>query len=241
MPDVFSELERDWGAFSRSKAGAAALTRWGLDEPALAAFDDLERFATAAQGVGEVDLDRRDQLQFALLRCARRDPDARYAMLAILRPGLGRLARRSRAQWGFEETAAATIDLALEAIVAYPEGRARPATCILRHVSHELWLQQWRERRMNRRLGRTTPLEEEELMPATQQTSPGEEVLSLVGAAVRAGKVTAEHGRLVVLHRVLGVPTSEVAVELGRPAGTVRQQRGRAEAVIARLAIRAVA
>ena len=78
-------------------------------------------------------------------------------------------------------------------------------------------------------------------MPATQQTSPGEEVLNLVGEAVRAGKVSAEHGRLVVFHRVLGVPTSEVAVELGRPAGTVRQQRGRAEAVIARLAIRAVA
>lgn len=134
MPDVFTELERDWGAFSRSKAGAAALARWGLTESSLVAFDDLGCLAIAAQGGGVVDLDHRDQLQFALLRCARHDRDARYTLLAILRPGLGRLARRSCAQWGFEETAAATVDLALEAIIAYPEGRARPATCILRHV-----------------------------------------------------------------------------------------------------------
>lgn len=43
------------------------------------------------------------------------------------------------------------------------------------------------------------------------------------------------------LVRAVGVPISEVAVELGPPAGTDRQQRSRAEAVSARLAVRAVA
>lgn len=243
MPDVLTELERSWRIFSRSSAGAAALTRWGTEAPELAPFDNLDRFVEAAQGVGDDDLDGRDELQLALLRCARHDHEARFAVLEILRPGIGRLARRSAHRWGFQETAAMTIALTMEAIVAYPLDRPRPAACILRHVGHELWLQQARELRTPTRIGRVTALNDHEWAPATQTTSAGEEVLDLVGDAVRAGKVTAEHGRFVILHRVLGVPTREVAAQLGRPPSTIRQQRSRAEAVIARFALaqRAVA
>lgn len=241
MLDVLTELEHSWRAFSRSTAGAAALARWGKEAPELAAFDDLDRFVDAAQDVGEDNLDGRDELLLALLRCARHDHDARFALLELLRPGIGRLARRSGHRWGFEETAAMTVALTMEAIVAYPLDRPRPAACILRQVGHELWLQQAREVRMRTRLGRLTALDDHETWPASTTTSAGEEVLELVGEAVRAGKVSAEHGRFVILHRVLGVPTREVAAELGRPPGTVRQQRNRAEAVIARFALRAVA
>ena len=76
-------------------------------------------------------------------------------------------------------------------------------------------------------------------MPAPRQTTPGE-VLDLVGEAVQAGKARAEHNRLVILHRVLSEPTNEVAAELGRPAGTVRRRRSRAEAATARLVLRSV-
>lgn len=240
MPDVLTELERSWRAFTRSPAGAAALTRWGTEAPELAVLDDLDQLVEAAQGVRAVDLDGRDELQLALLRCARHDHEARFAMLEILRPGIGRLARRSAHRWGFQETAAMTIALTMEAIVAYPLDRPRPAACILRHVGHELWLQQAREQRTRTRLGRLTALDDHE-WPATPTTSAGEEVLDLVAEAVRAGKVTAEHGRFVILHRVLGVPTREVAAQLGRRPSTIRQQRNRAEAVIARFALRAVA
>jgi DNA-directed RNA polymerase specialized sigma24 family protein len=62
--------------------------------------------------------------------------------------------------------------------------------------------------------------------------------LDLVRIGLATGVLDKPKARLIVLHRILGVPTAVVAQREGYPASTIRQRRSRAEAAIASLARR---
>lgn len=71
--------------------------------------------------------------------------------------------------------------------------------------------------------------------------SPSDELLDLVDQAICAGVLDPTGARLVVLHRVMSVPTAPIAEREGYPPSTIRQRRSRAEAAIAKLATKRVA
>jgi DNA-directed RNA polymerase specialized sigma24 family protein len=64
----------------------------------------------------------------------------------------------------------------------------------------------------------------------------GEELLGLVGEGVRSGAITRRGARLIVLHRIHGLSTREIADAEGRDAAAVRKYRNRAEAALADVA-----
>lgn len=231
MPDLFTDLTYSWEAFATSTAGQRALRRWQFEELALEGFASLTTVVSAAQSRarGRAALDARDEIHLAMLRLASHDAEARHAALYLLRPGLRRLTRRYWDRFG-DDTGSAAVEAALDRIVNYPHGLPRPAARILRHVDHVLW-------RAHLRQLRSVPMSdgalEDEMVEYEPEISAGEIVVALVEQAVRSGKVSRERANLVLQHRILSVPTTAIAEQIGYPASTIRQWRSRAEAAIA--------
>src|SRR3954468_22074100 len=91
MPDILTTIDSQWQALANSRRGQRTLARWAEAEPALVALTSLTDLAERARAEGESEpghLDHRDQLQFALLRLAKTDPDAQLAILYLIRPAL---------------------------------------------------------------------------------------------------------------------------------------------------------
>ncbi len=96
-----------------------------------------------------------------------------------------------------------------------------------------LGLARERHQAHQRVLGHSCVLDEAIALPADSDRSASDEVLDLVDQALRAGVLDPGRARLVILHRVLSVPTVEVAQTEGYPPSTIRQRRSRAEAAMA--------
>ncbi|MCA1845382.1 MAG: hypothetical protein LC792_19760, partial [Actinobacteria bacterium] len=86
--------------------------------------------------------------------------------------------------------------------------------------------------RLTERLGRAVPFEDERI-GAPEATPASEELIDLVSEAVRTGRVSNRGGRLILLYRVLGVPTPTLAAAEGRSPNAVERGRQRAEADLA--------
>lgn len=241
MPDVLTTLDQRWVTFASSPRGHRTLHRWQAAEPALARLPTLHALSDAARDIGGADLDARDDLHHALLRLAAVDDDARLAILHLLHPALSLAARRYSDTWPHEEAASLIITAALDRIIHYPQGLPRPAATIVRWVRRALWKEAERHRARQRALGTSCVLDEAVALPAGGDRSASDEVLDLVDQALRAGVLDRSRARLVVLHRVLSVPTAEVAETEGYPPSTIRQRRSRAEAAIAHHATKEVA
>jgi hypothetical protein len=226
-------------ALSRAWTGASAervLDRWHDAEPSLRCYQSLSSITDAARGRCCEDLDDRDEVQRALLRLAVEDDDARLAMLHVLAPGLVQVIKTYALRWGLEETEAMVVASALERVLAFGRGDAgvRPASNIVLGVRNDLFKRRLRDDTRDRVLGEQVALDEE--MPTLDRPAAGEELLGLVGEGVRSGAITLRGARLIVLHRIKGLSTAEVAAAEGRDAATVRKYRNRAEAALVDIA-----
>lgn len=235
MSTLLTDLTRAWSAAARSSTSCTILKRWRSAEPALDGFRSVGSIVDAARGQGTRDLDERDELQRVLLRLATVDDDARLAMLHVLAPGLTQIIRGYAPRWGWNETEASVVASALERIVSFGDRRAvRPAVNIVLGVRHTLFERRLREISAEEILGEQVPLDDE--IPLLEARAAGEEVLGLVGEGVRSGAITRRGARLIVLHRIHGLSTREIAAAEGRDAAAVRKYRNRAEAALADVA-----
>lgn len=232
MSALLNDLSRAWTGIGAD----GALDRWRLAEPTLAHHDALRSITDAARGDGAGDLDERDEVQRALLRLAVEDSDARLAMLHVLAPGLMQVTRTYAHRWGWSETEAMVVAGALERIIAFGDrAGVRPASNIVLGVRHDLFKRRLREDTRDRVLGQRVALDDQ--VPSLDRRAAGEELLGLVGEGVRSGAITRRGARLIVLHRIYGLSTAEVAASEGRDAAAVRKYRNRAEAALADVAM----
>jgi len=238
MPDILTTLDNRWAEFALSPSGHRTLLRWQTTEPALRPLSTLDALTAAARDRAGDDLDHRDEYHLALLRLAATDENARWALLHLLRPALSRIARLYSDTWDHDEATSLVVTAALDRIVRYPQGLPRPAAVIVRWVRRALGKEAQRHRAHHRVLGQISVLDEAVAIPAWPQSSSSDELLELIGQACQEGVLDPSGARLVILHRVLGVPTADIANEEGYPASTIRQRRSRAESTLAALVTR---
>jgi DNA-directed RNA polymerase specialized sigma24 family protein len=232
MSDVFSAIEGGWQGLAASRDGQATLARWREAEVVLARFADLEQLGAAARGMAGSGpaLDHRDEIQRALYRLAKHDSDAQLAALWLVAPALRRAAGGYVGMWTFDEAGAIAVSAALDRIVRFPHDSLRPAACTVRWARRALGREAMFARRDRSEVCRS----EVDIEPIDDPgTHAADELLALVGGALRAGYLRPPGARLIVDHRIVGTPTSATAADLGCPTGTVRQRRNRAEAQLA--------
>ena len=231
MPALLTDLSRSWTGFGAD----AALDRWHCAEPMLRCYSTLGALTEAAR-TGGGDLDYRDEIQRSLLRLAVDDTDARLAMLHLLAPGLVQITKTYAPRWGWDETEAIVVASALERIVGFGDrAGVRPPANIVHGVRHDLFERRLREETRERVFG--PPLALDDQLPTLDRPTAGEELLELIGDGVRSGAITRRGARLIVLHRLHGLSTAEVAASEGRAAAAVRKYRNRAEAALADVAM----
>lgn len=229
MPDIFSALDSEWAHFSRSCEGHAALRRW-RQRTALP-FDDLPALVEALRS--RTAPDARDRLLHEVIRLCGTDGDARRVVLQALIPGLVGVARSYRLRWGREETDSMVVAAALERIANYPLHRSRPAVNIIRDVQNDMHRARLREVALEEAIGAPFPLHELRVLPAPVTPEPvSDELVELVTGAVDEGIISRRGARLILLHRVVGVRTEDIARAEGRRPCTVRKHRHQAEAAL---------
>lgn len=136
MPDALSLLDHEWDAYRTSRRAASAMRRWRA-AAAVPAVADMDSLMLALQD--REDPDTRDRLVYRLCVLASADRDACLVVLAMVRPGLNRVAQTYRRWWGWEETSSMTFAAALERVVTYPATRReRPAANIVLDVQNRL-------------------------------------------------------------------------------------------------------
>lgn len=241
MPDLLHTLDRHWDTFAASARGRRTLHHWQTTEPALTGIASLEALSDAARDIGGDNLDARDELHLALLRLAATDEDARLAVLHLLHPALVVTARRYSDTWPMEEAVSLVVAATLDQIIGYPDGLDRPAARILRSMRRAVWNTAERHRARRQILGNDSTLDDALHVPTDSGRSASDEVLDLVDQSLRAGVLDPSRARLVILHRVLSIPTIDIATREGYPPSTIRQRRSRAEAAIAHYATKRVA
>ena len=232
MPDVLSAIEGRWRALAASREGHATLVRWCEAEPTLTPFADLDHLGAAARGMTGVGtaLDHRDDIQRALYRLAKSDPDAQLAALWLVAPAMRRAAGGYVGIWTFDEAAAIAVSAAIDRIVRFPHETLRPAACTVRWVRRALGREAMFARRDRSEVQRT----EADIEPINDPvTHAADELLTLIDGALRAGYLQPAGARLIIDHRIVGTLTTTTAADLGCPAATIRQRRNRAEAQLA--------
>lgn len=227
MPDALTLLDREWDTYRTSAAASRALARWDSagTTPTVGSMDAL---VAAMQDRG--DPDGRDRLVYRMAVIAAGDRDACRVLLAVVRPGLTRIARTYRRWWGWEDTASMTVTAAFERIVTYPAHRTRrPAANIVRDVQNRLHRARAKEAALEQSLGGLSGLDTDEPAASTDATSPVAEVVELVDLAVSTGRLSTDEANLIIGRRVFDVPTDDVAAATGYQPGTVRAHRRAAE------------
>lgn len=229
MPNLFTALDTDWAVFSSSSAGNAALRRW-RHQTAIG-FDDLAALLRALRSRSNPDA--RDRLLRDVIYLAARDLDARRVVLQALIPGLIGVARRYAPRWGQDEVESMVVAAALDRIANYPLNRSRPAANIVRDVQNDLYRARRREVDLETAIGEAIPLHELHSSPPIPFFQPpSDELVELVADRVGSGAISTRGARLILLHRVLGVRTQDIARAEGCRPCTVRKHRQQAEVAL---------
>lgn len=226
---ILAALDNDWTVLSRDRSAQRQFLRWKQEDPALASIEDLAGLLAVANN--RTDLEAGDAVLAALARRAPTDTLAAQVLLHALLPGLKRVIRTCWRRRGADDFASEVITVALERIRCYPFDRRpqRIAANVLRDVRQRVLRQLARQQRLADRLGRPVPFDEERISSGNEST-PTEELIDLVSDAVRTGHMSPRGGRLILLYRVLGVPTRTLAAAEGRQPHAVERGRQRAEA-----------
>lgn len=260
-------LDREWTRLRTSPAAAAALATWQQHEPDLAGFADLGELMTGLAPTGDPDRRRwRDRVALAVLRQARsRSPAgdvAARAMLALLAPGLRRIARRGPRSL-VADRESETVAAALGRIRGWPCDRWTDCVVVhlLQRVRRDLVDASYEGRRPHRADAacwqpRLVPVDGAVLDDPTSPEVAGaglidsdrravlaagggrsetqaEELVRLLTAAVGDGQLRREQARLIGQTRLAGTPVATLAARTGDRPNTVTRRLRRAEVSLA--------
>lgn len=235
--DLFTVLDRDWAHWRAGSWPALAFSRWTAKEPVLGRVQSLGSLLGMFERSGQATHADRDEVLLAILRLAPADPDAYRTVLHLLRAGLMNLTSRAARWWGWEEAGSTVMAAAVDRISRYPAHRTdRVAANLLGDIWHSVWVVRQAELRREAAGIEVVDLEAIQDLAADDEPGIGQELLALVGDAMRRGRISRRDARLVALHRVFGFTNIEVAGLEGCRPSTVRKRRVAAEAVIAELA-----
>jgi DNA-directed RNA polymerase specialized sigma24 family protein len=219
----------------RHLAGLKSFARWSVSDPTLARFVSLPELVRACRdGSPEVQ----DNLLGALVAISAEDPLAALAVVAALSRRLGAVAaawRRGGAS--ASDLAVLEADLVSECWVAVVTLASRVAAggpvppkvalVIVDRSRAAVRAPRLRELRSTRRQvgldGQIPFLARDDKAPAA------DELAKQIGAAVRAGRLSAAAARPVFLTRVAGYSTAATGEQLGCSPAVVRALRSRAE------------
>jgi DNA-directed RNA polymerase specialized sigma24 family protein len=229
---ILVALDQERHVLAGDPAAHRRFEQWKQEEPVLAAVKDVAGLLAVANNRG--DLEAGDAVLAVLARRAPSDPLAAQILLHALMPGLKQLIRSCHAGSGGDDLASEVLTVALERIRCYPFDRCprRIAANILRDVRQHIWRKLARQRRMADRLGKAVSFEDERVGRGDEKSS-SDQLVDLVADAVRRGRVSLRGGRLILMYRVLGVPTAVLADAEGRSFSAVERSRQRAEADLA--------
>jgi hypothetical protein len=228
MTNLFQQLEEEWARYARSREARLDFAMWSRRDPAIADFRSpdaiLDHVRTHRTG--------NEALLVSVAERAKTDGTARRLALQIMVPGLAASARHHRLRNDPEDTAARLVEFALRRLATW--NTARPVTfaagIVLEarrslHVTRRAERAEWEARGLR--------VEMEHLLQVFDPNAPGEAVPSVLDDAVDRCAVTRFDANVIVVTRLLGVPITRVAAELGLDYGSLRRRRARAERVIA--------
>ena len=229
QPDGRVQLDAEWPELGASAPAAAALRLWARSDLSLQGFEDLRDVVHFVQRSGRCL--RGEQVLACLATRAASDPLAARALLQVVLYGLIRIAADFRsAASSDEEAASMVVAVAFERIRTYPIDR-RP-----RSIAANILLdtRQGVSRSLcRRRVPETLTADIGWHAAEAAGPSPADELVWLVGEAVRTRKLRIDDARLIVLTRVAGVSTAELAALRGCAPQSLRRRRQRAEAILA--------
>jgi hypothetical protein len=231
---LFTVLDLEWQAVGASAEAADAVRRWAVEDAPLVSFSDLRDVVQFVQHGGRSE--RSDEVVACVAKRARLDALAARALLQVVLYGLIRIAVDFRpATYSDDEVASVVVAAAYERIRTYPIDR-RPRSVIANVLLDT-------RHRVSRTLcPATTPeILVDNLLPddhGRPEMSAAEELLALVDAAVRAGRLRRDDAELIVLTRIADVPTEQLAAQRGCPPHSLRRRRLRAEASLAAASLR---
>jgi hypothetical protein len=232
--DLFTLLDRDWQSWSCRPDARQALVRWQASDVRLRGVCSVDELLAVFEDRAERD--EHDELLFALIGLARVDADARRSVLRILRSGLVALAVRARRWSDWDDACSAVHAAALDRIGRYPAHRtSRVAANLLGDIWHSVWAERQIELRHRAGWTHRVDIDAIETVAGRDEPGPGEELMTLIGEAIRRRRITPYDGRIVALHRVFGFSNVEVARIEGRQPCTIRKRRQDAEAAITKL------
>jgi DNA-directed RNA polymerase specialized sigma24 family protein len=224
----------------RRLSGIRAYGRWCRAQPLLARYPCLADALRACRyGAPEVQ----DALLGALVTVAVEDPLGNLAVIAALSRRLGGVvAAWRRGGASGSDIAVLEADLVSECWAAVAvlaagvaSGEALPPKLAFAIVDRAHAAVRAPRRRELRAAGRQVRLQGELPHLAKEDKAPAaEELAREIGAAVRAGRLSAAAARPVFLTRALGYSTAEAAQYLGRSPAVLRAQRSRAERALVR-------
>lgn len=228
-PSLFTKLDAEWSKFLRHPTSIEHLRRWSAQDSILNRFDDLGELVTYAQTRGHPA--ESDEVLGCLAPRGVSDLTAARTLLQAVLYALIPIAVRFRPAIGdIEESNALVIATAYDRIRTYPATR-RP-----RHIAANIVLdtQQTISRTVCRpRVDETLTSEVENLPVEAAATSPADQLIDLVGDALRRRAIRRSDARIIVLTRIFDLPVEELAVENGCLPHSLRRRRLRAESALA--------
>ena len=233
---LFTQLDAEWLELGVSAQAVTSLRIWARSDLPLQGFENLRDVVRFVQNSGLCP--RGEQVLVSLATRASSDPLAARALLQVVLYGLIRIAADFRsATHSDEEAASVVVAIAYERIRTYPikrRPRSIPTNILLdtrQGVSRSL---------CRRRVPELLTADIGGHSAEAPGGSAAEELLGLVHEAVRTRKLRVDDARLIVLTRVAGMSTAELAAVHGCAVQSLRRRRQRAEAVLA-AAVRDVA
>ena len=226
---LFTALEAEWSKLGASTPALAAVEIWARSDLPLRSFRNLHGIVHFVQhtGVGS----RSDQVLACLAKRAPTDPFAARTLLHVVFYGLRRItADLASAASSDEEAESEVVAEAYGRIRSYPVDR-RP-----RSIAANILLdtRQGVSRTLcRRRVPELLTADIGRHAERAAKTCAADELLSLVDEAVRTRKLRIDDARLIVLSRVAGVSTAELAAIRGCEPQSLRRSRQRAEARLA--------
>jgi len=224
MDTLFDALDADWAAVVAAPDSARQLRRWAGRHEGLARFAGLGDLADRNRVAGPAEA---DEVLAALAALAPCDPLAARVVLQLLLPGCRAVSRRLA--WAVpdrEERDALVVACAYARIRSYPIER-RPAAI----AANVLLDTAKAARRAAAAHPATVPLEEAAVVTVdVPEPSAAEELLDILAAEVRSGRLDEADGQAIALTRVGGLSVEEVALRQRCHPGSVRRRRRAAEA-----------
>jgi DNA-directed RNA polymerase specialized sigma24 family protein len=225
---LFAKLEAEWRELGGSVSALNALRIWAQSDPSLDPFDDLHALVRFVQR--SPDRAQAEELLACLAARAPSDPLAARTLLQVVFYGLVRIAADFRSVAHSDEDAASmVVATAYERICTYPIER-RP-----RSIAPNILLDT--RQGVSRSLFRPRVAEDPTanvwgVAIAAPPASAADQLLGLVDEAVRTRKLRVDDARLIVLTRVAGVTTADLAAEHGCAPQSLRRRLQRAEATL---------